>query len=177
MIRIVSRLCALLATGVWLANPSQAEGIFGAAGASNRVGLGTPLEQAFGDCGNPCVVRENTGGKLQTFFLASREIQAKHISLVIDGPCYSACASVADRLRNSVCITPRAVFGFHLRHETLMVDDDPITINIGRGRTAEQPQSNDIRAWVLRHGGFPSSATNYTLMHSKDAGQFWRRCT
>lgn len=176
MTRVPSRLCAVVATGLWLAGPASAESMFGATANSNRVGIGTPLEQAFGDCGNPCVVHENTGGKLYTFFLASQELQAKRIKLVIDGPCYSACASIADRIRADVCITPRAVFGFHLRHETMIVDDEPITVNPGRGRAAEQPLSNEVRAWVLRHGGFPSSATSYTFMRFKDATQFWHRC-
>lgn len=176
MRRLLLAASTLVAAVVLPMLPSHADGMFGATGASGRAGLGTAFQQAFGDCGDPCVVRDNVGGKLNTYFLAAAQIRAEHRHLMIDGRCYSACASAADWVRANVCITPAAQFGFHLRHETMMVEDEPITFNIGKGRDAEQPLSNDLRAWVLRHGGFPASATRFMLMSAGEAAKFFKRC-
>ncbi len=137
---------------------------------------GSAFNKAFGRCsGQTCVVRFNPGGNLRTFLAASAAVRAGAKRLVvIDGPCYSACAVFADMTRNKVCITNRASFGFHKARVLASA-----ARGRGRGKWREVGQhdprhSRDIASWVYRNGGFPSKG--FTVMKSRTAAKFWRRC-
>jgi hypothetical protein len=131
--------------------------------------------QAFGRCsGRTCVVRFNPGGELETFLAASAAVRAGAKRLVvIDGPCYSACAIFADLTRDKVCITERASFGFHKARVFA-------SLRGSRGRRWREvarhdpKHSRDIASWVYRNGGFPSNG--FTVMGPRAASRFWRKC-
>jgi hypothetical protein len=95
--------------------------------------------------------------------------------VVIDGPCYSACAIFADLTRSRVCVTDRASFGFH-KARVLASSSRAV-----RGRRTwrevarhDPRHSRDIASWVYRNGGFPSNG--FTVMGPRTASRFWRRC-
>ena len=67
----------------------------------------------LGCTGDPCVVSYNPGGEIGAFKAAASEIKRTGRRVVIDGPCLSACAILADQARARVCVTGNAKFGFH----------------------------------------------------------------
>ena len=71
------------------------------------------IARAVGNCGNPCTIVRNTGGRIIDFEDAGDAIRSGKQRLVIDGYCASACMVMADRARPRTCITSRAVFGYH----------------------------------------------------------------
>jgi len=134
------------------------------------------LRAAFGNCGDPCIVRYSPGGELESFRAAANAVRrgARRL-VVIDGPCISACAVFADMARARVCITDRAVFGFH---KATLVS----LRSLRSGRTlrrvlavSDPPHSADIARWVQRRGGFPRNGL--VQMRAREAAAFWRRCT
>jgi hypothetical protein len=134
------------------------------------------LHQAFGACGEPCIVRYNPGGELQLYQAAAREVMrgARRL-VVIDGPCISACAIFADMARERVCITDRAQFGFHKARRYAV---HPLANGRTRAREVarrDPPHSQDIAQWVRSRGGFPNEGLR--MMSARDATRFWRRCS
>ena len=105
------------------------------------------------------VIHFSTGGAMETFERDAQQIKANHELLVIDGYCASACMTMADLARPNVCITERAVFGYH-------------KTNWGR----YLPLSSDLRSWIVRHGGFPDFDSEPGLMLNQDALRYWRLC-
>lgn len=127
------------------------------------------IEGVLGCSGDPCVVKNNPGGEVSAFKAAAREIKRTGRQVVIDGPCNSACAILADIARSQVCVTSRARFGFHKGYV--------IGLHEGRayllGRFTPR-QSRDIASWVSKHGGYPSKGMR--VMGSAQAGRIWKRC-
>lgn len=137
---------------------------------------GNAFNKAFGRCsGRTCIVRFNPGGELRTFLAAAAAVRAGAKRLVvIDGPCYSACAIFADVTRDKVCITGRASFGFH-KATVLTSSANARGKRKWREVARHDPRhSRDIASWVYRNGGFPSKG--FTVMKSRTAAKFWRRC-
>jgi hypothetical protein len=95
------------------------------------------------------------------FLAAARELHAAPGRwVVIDGPCYSGCASFAAYGRPQVCVTRRALLGFHKSN----TGDD-------------QSLPRDVRAWVLAHGGFPDHDGGETTdITWPETELFWPTC-
>jgi hypothetical protein len=85
--------------------------------------------------------------------------ERKGVSVRIDGPCLSACALVTVYLsRDHICITPKAVLGFHMvreKHGARNLNTDLDSFNI----MYSYPQ--DITNWIQRHGGYLSDTPVY----------------
>ncbi len=75
-----------------------------------------------------------------------RWVAAAEGPIVIDGLCFSACTLVLSR--RDVCVTPRAILGFHEAfHKTTGLPAPEATA----GMYAMYPAP--VRAWIDRHGG------------------------
>jgi hypothetical protein len=75
-----------------------------------------------------------------------RWLAAAQGPIVIDGVCFSACTLVLSR--QDVCVTPRAILGFHEAfHKTTGLPAPEATA----GMYAMYPAA--VRAWIDRHGG------------------------
>lgn len=127
------------------------------------------IERVLGCSGDPCVVKNNPGGEVGAYKAAAREIKRTGRQVVIDGPCNSACAILADIARKQVCVTSRAKFGFHKGYVIGLHDGKAYLL----GRFTP-PQSRDIASWVTRNGGYPSKGMR--VMRSAQAGKIWKRC-
>jgi len=129
------------------------------------------VSQVLGCTGNPCVVNYNGGGEVAAFKAAAREIRRSGRRVVINGPCLSACAILADQARDRVCVTSRARFGFHkglvLRRYTA---GGPFRLV----KRFNPSHSRDIAGWVNRNGGFPSRG--FRVMGRSAAKRIWRSC-
>jgi hypothetical protein len=72
--------------------------------------------------------------------------------VVIDGPCFSACTRVLSVLpRSRICVTRRAVLGFHAARLEDQYGDKFPAPEATRAVAAAYPAP--IRNWIRRHGG------------------------
>lgn len=119
------------------------------------------------------------GGSVDKFMWAAADVLESGRQVKIAGRCVSACAIFADLARPNVCITNRAVFGFHLATTTTMVFEKRggllylgyrITFRVEKGKPVV---SSDIDQWVEHHGGWTSRVL---LMNAKEASAFWPMC-
>jgi hypothetical protein len=129
------------------------------------------IETVLGCSGNPCVVRSNPGGDVAQFRAAAHEIKRTGTRVIIDGPCYSACAILADIARRNVCVTKNAKFGFHQGYIVAQAQNSGKYYLLGRFKP---PHSRDVNSWVSKNGGYPKKG--YRMMSSKSAGRIWKRC-
>lgn len=128
------------------------------------------ISDVLGCSGNPCVVTRNPGGEVSSFKAAAREIRKTGRKVVIDGPCYSACAILADMARSNVCVTKKGRFGFHKGYVVAAANDG----NMYLLRRYTPEHSRDIAGWVKKNGGFPSKG--FRMMSNSSAGRYWKRC-
>jgi hypothetical protein len=95
------------------------------------------------------------GGEVGPFLELFERVRASGETVVIDGPCLSACTLVLSAVPNNrICVTRRAVLGFHAARS---MDS--------RGRLYAEPQASaavletypsPVRGWIRRHGGLTS---------------------
>jgi hypothetical protein len=108
------------------------------------------------------------GGYL-TFFSKVRQSGER---VIIDGPCLSACTLVLSTIpRSRICVTPRAVLGFHA---PVVVDDNGRKFrsrDVTRAIDASYPPA--VRAWIKRHGGLTQDVI---LLKGRELAALYRRC-
>jgi hypothetical protein len=95
------------------------------------------------------------GGEVGPFLELFERVRASGETVVIDGPCLSACTLVLSAVPNDrICVTRRAVLGFHAARS---MDS--------RGRLYAEPEASalvlqtypsPVRSWIRRHGGLTS---------------------
>lgn len=112
-------------------------------------------------CGDPCVVTYSEGGWAQAFLNMAAVIHIYERQLIIDGPCASSCAIMADFARPLACITPNASFHFHMATQL-------------DGTRVEPPASMEVVWWIRLHGGFPHDGM--LEMGFEEAKHFWPVC-
>jgi hypothetical protein len=108
------------------------------------------------------------GGYL-TFFSKVRQSGER---VIIDGPCLSACTLVLSTIpRSRICVTPRAVLGFHA---PVVVDENGRKFrsrDVTRAVDASYPPA--VRAWIKRHGGLTQDVI---LLKGRELAALYRRC-
>jgi hypothetical protein len=95
------------------------------------------------------------GGEVGPFLELFERVRASGETVVIDGPCLSACTLVLSTVPNDrICVTRRAVLGFHAARS---MDS--------RGRLYAEPEASalvlqtypsPVHSWIRRHGGLTS---------------------
>ena len=92
------------------------------------------------------------GGSVGQYLDFFAKVRQSGERVVIDGPCLSACTLVLSSVpRKRVCVTSRAVLGFHA---PFLVDDKGRTLRsreITQAVNAAYPAN--VRAWIKQHGG------------------------
>jgi hypothetical protein len=98
------------------------------------------------------LITEDGGGKMETYVARFQQVRQSGESVVIDGPCFSACTMVLGIVPpDRICATGNAVLGFH----AAWVHDD------GGGHVHSASSTRDlmstypapVRALIARHGG------------------------
>lgn len=112
------------------------------------------------------------GGQIGPFVALFERLRQSGERVIIDGPCYSACTLVLVLLpRDQICVTPRAVLGFHGARS---LDD--------AGRFVPEPEATrvvlaaypaDVRRWIQRRGGLSS---RLLLLRGRELMTMVRRC-
>lgn len=93
------------------------------------------------------------GGEVSSYIQKFRQMRDSGQHVVIDGPCLSACTLLTGIIpRNRVCVTSRAVLGFHAA--SYYDDASRTLVPTRRGsRLVMHYYPPAIRSWINRHGG------------------------
>ena len=112
------------------------------------------------------------GGQVGPFLDLFERVRASGETVVIDGPCLSACTLVLSVVPNDrICVTRRAVLGFHAARS---MDR--------RGRLYAEPEASEavldaypgpVRDWIRRRGGLTS---RLLLLRGRDLAAIYPRC-
>ncbi len=98
-------------------------------------------------------VVNDPGGEVTSYLRKYQGMRASGERLVIDGPCLSACTLFTGVLpRNRVCVTRRAVLGFHAASYYDDVRRSLVPTRSGT-RLVMRLYPPEIRGWIERHGG------------------------
>jgi hypothetical protein len=98
-------------------------------------------------------VVNDPGGEVTSYLRRYHDMRASGERLVIDGPCLSACTLFTGLLpRNRVCVTKRAVLGFHAASYYDDVRRSLMPTRAGT-RVVMRLYPPEIRSWIERHGG------------------------
>jgi hypothetical protein len=98
-------------------------------------------------------ITNDPGGEITAYLRRFQDMRASGERLIIDGPCLSACTLFTAFIpRRLVCITPRAVLGFHAAS---YYDDASRALVPTRAgsRLVMRIYPPQIRNWIERHGG------------------------
>jgi hypothetical protein len=112
------------------------------------------------------------GGQVGPFLDLFERVRASGETVVIDGPCLSACTLVLSVVPNDrICVTRRAVLGFHAARS---MDR--------RGRLYAEPEASEavldaypgpVRDWIRRRGGLTS---RLLLLRGRELAEIYPRC-
>jgi hypothetical protein len=98
-------------------------------------------------------VTRDLGGEITSYIRKYERVRAAGENLVIDGPCLSACTLFTAVIpRNHVCVTRRAVLGFHAASYFDDVNREFVPTRSGT-RLVMRLYPPQIRSWIERHGG------------------------
>lgn len=97
-------------------------------------------------------IEASSGGEVTSFLGFFALLRQSGERVVIDGPCFSACTLVLSTIpRNRICVTRRAVLGFHAPKLVDQYGGEYPAGNATRLMAATYPPP--IRNWIKRHGG------------------------
>jgi hypothetical protein len=97
-------------------------------------------------------IRSSSGGEVGQYLKLFSLLRQSGERIVIDGPCFSACTLVLSTIpRNRICVTPRAVLGFHAPQLIDRYGRRFLARDATRAVAASYP--GGVRAWIRRHGG------------------------
>ena len=98
-------------------------------------------------------VTNDPGGEITSYVTKFQNLRASGERLVIDGPCLSACTLFTAFLpRRQVCVTPRAILGFHAASYYDDASQSLVPTRAGT-RLVMRLYPPAIRSWIVRHGG------------------------
>jgi len=117
-------------------------------------------------CGKPCVIEFSAGGNVLGFREQGKQLAAQHMPVIVDGPCLSACTLLVDEARLNVCITDRAVFGYHQSHSTDGAG--------GEHYEALEYQTPGLGAYLKSRGGQPQGV--FLMVPFGEAKAFYQPC-
>jgi hypothetical protein len=97
-------------------------------------------------------IEASPGGEATSFIDFFEVLRQSHERVVIDGPCFSACTLVLIVIpRSRICVTRRAVFGFHAAKAIDQYGREYPAPEVTREVAAAYPAP--IRNWLQLHGG------------------------
>lgn len=114
----------------------------------------------------------STGGVVGSYLNFFSQVRRSGERVIIDGPCLSACTLVLSTVpRNRICVTSRAVLGFHAPE---IVDEKGRSYRSREATrlvTASYPPA--IRAWIKRNGGL---SKKMIMLRGRELSALYRRC-
>jgi len=118
-------------------------------------------------------ITNDPGGEITVYLSKFEEMQASGERLIIDGPCLSACTLFTAFLpRRQVCVTPRAVLGFHAASYYDDASQSLVPTRAGT-RLVMRLYPPPIRNWIERHGGL---TPNIIAMRGRELAALFNSC-
>jgi hypothetical protein len=113
------------------------------------------------------------GGEVGQYLRLFAAVRESGQRVVIDGPCYSACTLVLSTVpRHRICVTPRAVLGFHAARWFDRSGRVYSAAAETRLVTATYPAG--VRAWIKRNGGLSDRAI---FLRGRELAALYPRCS
>jgi len=126
----------------------------------------------FGSADATVRITDDMGGLMTEYasrFAAVRESGEK---VVIDGPCFSACTMLLGMLpREQVCITPKAVLGFHAAWN--FDDSGRRVTSASATRALYDIYPTRVRSWITHRGGL---SPQMKFLRGRDLAAIYPMC-
>ncbi len=117
-------------------------------------------------------IRDDMGGSLGRYLRMFAAIRESGERVIIDGNCFSACTLVTAIIpKERICITGRAVFGFHAGWVDRQTGK-PV-INAEGTRLLYELYPPVIRSWITNHGGL---GPRTILLKGRELAAFYPLC-
>jgi hypothetical protein len=117
-------------------------------------------------------IRGSAGGRIGDYLDMYQQVRASGERVIIDGPCLSACTLVLSIVpRNRICVTPRAVLGFHAAYSKDMLGREKTEYAATEAVMRYYPPQ--IRSWIRRRGGLTERTL---LLRGRELAAMYRRC-
>ena len=113
------------------------------------------------------------GGEVSSYVRKFHELRDSGKRVIIDGLCLSACTLLTGIVpRDRVCVTGRAVLGFHAAS---YYDDTSRSLVPTRqgSRLVMQLYPPEIRSWINRHGGL---TPRLITLRGRELAALYRTC-
>ena len=118
-------------------------------------------------------IMNDQGGEVSSYLRTFYEMRASGERIIIDGPCLSACTLLTGIVpRDHVCVTNRAVLGFHAASYYNDVSRSLVPTRAGT-RLIMRLYPPDIRAWINQHGGL---TPDLIMMRGPDLAALYPSC-
>jgi len=117
-------------------------------------------------------IEASPGGEAMAFIRFFEKLRQSRERVVIDGPCFSACTLVLIIVpRRRICVTQRAVFGFHAARAIDQYGRESPAPDVTRAVAAAYPAP--IRNWIKLHGGLTRAPI---FLSGRALAGMYRRC-
>lgn len=117
-------------------------------------------------------ILSSSGGEVIEYLRLFATLRQTGERVVIDGPCFSACTLVLSAIpRGRICVTPRAVLGFHAARWVDQHGREYSAANETRMLAATYPA--EIRAWIQRRGGLNARPL---FLRGRELAALYPRC-
>ena len=117
-------------------------------------------------------IEASPGGEAWSFIEFFEQLRRSRERVVIDGPCFSACTLVLVIVpRSRICVTRRAVFGFHAARAIDQYGREYPAPEATRVVAASYPPA--IRNWIRRHGGLTRTPI---FLSGRELAAMYPRC-
>ena len=118
-------------------------------------------------------IMSSAGGPVVPYVEFFSKVRKSGERVVIDGPCLSACTLVLSTIpRNRICVTSRAVLGFHAPIVADQYGRKFHSREITRAINATYPPA--VRAWIKHDGGLTQ---NVILLRGRELAKLYPRCS
>jgi hypothetical protein len=118
-------------------------------------------------------IMSSAGGPVVGYLEFFSKVRKLGERVVIDGPCLSACTLVLSTIpRNRICVTSRAVLGFHAPIVADQYGRKHHSREITRAINATYPPA--VRAWIKHNGGLTQ---NVILLRGRELAALYPRCS
>lgn len=113
------------------------------------------------------------GGEVSAYLHKYQQIRASGQHVVIDGACLSACTLLTAVIpRDRVCVTARAMLGFHAASYYDDASRSLVPTRAG-SRLVMSLYPRDIRRWINRHGGL---TPHLIQLRGRELASMYRTC-
>ena len=118
-------------------------------------------------------IERDPGGEVSSYIQKFQAMRDSGEHVVIDGPCLSACTLLTGIIpRNRVCVTQRAVLGFHAASYYDDVSRSLVPTRRGSSLVMRlYPPA--IRSWINRHGGL---TPQLITLRGRELSALYRTC-